>query len=72
MIELWWWVRPLFLTGLFAMLVAAAIVVVLEKTTDGWLAEAVVAGVATLPWAVCALSVVYWLVGNLMILVWSR
>ena len=70
-IELWWWVPPLFETGLLSLVVFAIIATLVDKMfPQSWILPAIIAFIAITPWLVCCASVVIWLITNILILIW--
>lgn len=69
MIEFWWWIKPLFLTGFVMAIVFCPIAELLDKSEHYYLAISV-SILAMLPWIACGASVIVWFFSNLMIWIW--
>ena len=68
-IELWWFVEPLFETGIVALMLFTPVAVLFDKMQRPSLA-AFAAIMAVLPFAFVALCVVVWLATNVLIAIW--
>ena len=68
--EFWWWIEPLWLTGLITVLVITPIAVLLDKAKPYNRISVVLAVLAILPFAICALSLFACLIINALILIW--
>ena len=64
LIELWWWIEPLWWTGLSMLLVFGIIWVVAQNLfPDSAFANAILC-IAVLPFLACILSFIAWLMAN--------
>ena len=68
-IGLWWWIEPLFETGIVTLILFTPFAVLFEKMGRPHLA-AFVAFAAVLPLMFVPLNVVLWLVTNVLIVIW--
>lgn len=68
-IELWWFVEPLFETGIVALMLFTPVAVLFDKMQRPSLA-AFAAIMAVLPFVFVALCVVVWLAANVLIVIW--
>ena len=69
-IEFWWWIVPLFMTDVIFMIIAFAVVRVIELFNPASIFIDILAWIVLAPLVVCGLSVVVWFVTNLLILIW--
>lgn len=69
MIELWWWVKPLFYTGFITLMVIGVPACWMDHV-GYYRISFVMAIVAVAPYVVTILSVLVWLLSNVMILIW--
>ena len=71
-IELFWWIKPLFLTGLVTSITLLPIAVLIaDARGDNGLTDALfVLGI--MPIVATVLAVAAWLFGNVFILIWRR
>lgn len=69
-IELWWWVKPLFETGYLTLIVFCVIGTLLEKLIPDNKITPILAVFAIAPWVIAPLSVVVWLLTNILIMIW--
>lgn len=69
MIEVWWWIKPLFLTGYVTAIVFVPIAAWLDESGHFNLARSV-AVLGMLPWLAGGASVIVWFFSNLMIWIW--
>lgn len=72
-IELWWWIKPLFLTGFVIVIIVVPLAIWIDnKSAKRWVAKVteVMILVASLPWIVCSACVVTWVLSNIFILIW--
>lgn len=71
-IELWWWLEPLFETGLLTMIIFGFLCYLLNEV-DGMTAN-IIRNISLLlavaPWVIASLSVIVWFVINILILIW--
>lgn len=68
-IELWWWIKPLFETGLVTLLVIGVPAIWMARV-GCYRISVIMAIVAVAPYVVTILSVLVWLLGNVMISIW--
>ena len=69
-IEFWWWIVPLFMTDVIFVIIAFAVVKVIELFNPASIFIDILAWIALAPLVVCGLSVVVWFVTNVLILIW--
>ena len=69
-IELWWWIKPLILTGGVSMFVFIPVAIVVDKVHSNCLAAKILSAVAVAPWIVGGLAVACWFVLNMLISIW--
>ena len=69
-IELWWWVGKLFYTGLLALLILGPIGIWVDNVKPGSTVALVLVILAIAPFAICAVTVVGWLLTNILIVIW--
>lgn len=69
-IEFWWWIVPLFMTDIIFMIIALAVIWIIDKFNPASIFIDILGWLALAPLAVCGLSVVVWFVTNLLILIW--
>ena len=69
-IELWWWVMPLYYTGFLTLLTFGIAAILIDKAHTDSVCSLIFAIIACLPWAICAVTVVGWLITNILILIW--
>ena len=67
--ELWWWVEPLFRTGVLAMFTLGIVSLLISNVKNGW-PSMIFAIISVLPLAVCGVSFVVWVLANLLIAIW--
>ena len=68
-IGLWWWIEPLFETGIVTLILFTPFAVLFEKTGRPSLAT-FVAFMAVAPLVFVPLNVVLWFVTNILIMIW--
>ena len=68
MTELWWWVEPLFKTGVVTLVIAGFAAWIWHDSGD-WLFWTCV--ILVLPSAVCAVAVVVWFFVNVFLYIWQ-
>ena len=69
-IELWWWVEPMFYTGLLTLFVVGVPSLWLDDAMPrSWLPE-LLAVLAIAPLVICLGSVIVWLLTNALIVIW--
>lgn len=71
-IELWWWVKPLFVTGLITMMVGFAVIMLVNTITEGDRVCGIIFCISLSPLLVSVLCGVGWFFANLLILVWRH
>ena len=69
-IELWWWVKPLFETGILTLLIFGIATILVGKVRPDSICSFIFAIIGILPWAICAITVAAWLITNILILIW--
>lgn len=69
-IELWWWVVPLALTGWITFILFGLATIIVDKVSNSHRVPVILAFIATAPWVICVLSVIAWLVANIMVAIW--
>ena len=67
-IELWWWVKPLFETGFFTLVLLGPIAAWMGNRAY-WIGL-VLACIAVAPYVVTIVSALVWLLCNVMLLIW--
>lgn len=66
-IELWWWLEPLFETGLVTLVLFSVLALLFQKNVTCSLIMIII---AIAPLAVCFVSVFAWLLCYIMIEIW--
>ena len=69
-IELWWWVIPLWFTGYLTAVVFGAAAYLLDTVIPDTPVPIICAIIAVMPWVICALAGVVWLIANALIVIW--
>lgn len=69
-IEFWWWVKPLWFTGYVTALTLGVAAIILDEAKPDSVLSNILAVLALAPWAISFVSVVVWLLINILILIW--
>lgn len=69
-IKFWWWIVPLFMTDIIFMIIALAVIWIIDKFNPASIFIDILAWIALAPLVVCGLSVAVWFITNLLILIW--
>lgn len=68
--SLWWWVRPLFLTGWMTIVISGTLAWLLDKLKPNYWANTIILLIGLLPWAIVVLSIIIWIFSNIFIIIW--
>ena len=69
-IEIWWWLKPLWLTGFVTLVVFTPISILVDKAKPGNVVGYVLAVIAALPFCSSVVVFVGWFFANLFVLIW--
>ena len=69
-IKLWWWVEPLFYTGLFHLLIFSIVTILVDKILPDSLAAFILAACAIVPFLIAVIATLIWIIVNGYVLMW--
>lgn len=69
-IKLWWWVEPLFETGMLTVVLFGGLSLALADKMWGSKVLGILAFIGVLPGLICCVSCFVWIVANALFLIW--